>query len=154
VERRLRLFLGWLSLVGAILGVAIFSFLLFQPGKLQPLAALSILLGLTFFAVGAYTGWAAIAQLPGWRRLLAGFWLAQLPMLSFPVFSFFSSVGLGAWVFASSEPRLGASFYIGSQLGFTAGNPGPFHPYSAVGLNVIAALVLALILRSSMRRET
>jgi hypothetical protein len=152
MKRSVRLVLGWLSLVGGALGLAGGVFALFATSRLDPSSAFFLAFMLGFFVLGAYAGYAALREAGPWQALLVMFWVAQLPLVSLPVFSYFSSAGLGARLFATTEPRLGADYYIGSQVGFTAGSPGPAGEHFAFGINVVAALA-AFVAAQGMRRR-
>jgi hypothetical protein len=108
-------------MVGGVIGMAVMLWLLFQTGRLNMGAALIVASGLGLFALGGYSGLCALRQSPNWAVPTLVFWLAQVPLVATPAVTYYSSASLGAWMYMTSDSRIGWSFYFGSQLQLSLG---------------------------------
>jgi len=139
-----------MSLVGGVLGFGLMLWLLFQTGRIEPAIAFTFALGSSLFALGIYAGAAALRQSGNWLLPNFVFWLLQVPLFASPVISYYSSAALGTWLYASSEPRIGWSFYLGSQLQLSVGQ-GPAE--IVAGINVIAAILAVATGRAAWQSD-
>lgn len=149
MPRWLSFLYGISAVAGSIVGLVSMIPLLLQGGHFGFPGELLLLLSLSFYAFGIWSGIKAIRRRDGWSRSARWFWLAQVPMFSSSTFSFLISCAAGLWVYgrySSQGLGAGASAYLGSGLRWSYGQGTP---EVVVGINILALLAALFLFKRS-----
>ena len=139
--------LGWLAIIGSVIGLWSMVPLLLQGGRMRFPGELVLFLSTALYGYGIWTGVQAVRLRPNWPRHARWFWLAQVPTFASPAFSFFISCAAGVWLYlrwGASGIGAGGSALVGSGLHWSYERGGPDF---IVGVNVLAASFAVLLFR-------
>lgn len=144
--------LGVLAIGGSVLGLVMLLPVLAIAGRLGfPLEYL-VFCAFAVYVFGIWAGYTALSNHQGWQRTNSVFWLAQVPGVVTPKFSFLVSAAAGSWIYIRIEPTLGAGIimYAGSGVQIAYKTSADV---ILVGANFLA-LALVFVLRFRLRTNS
>lgn len=103
-----------------------------------PVTAVFVLL----YAIGLVAGAMLLRDSGGARALALPYWIAQIPVLSSGLLSYYFGAGINVYVTVGAAGQVAMNWFIGAHFGVSVGTVVA----GAIGLNLGAVIVVALLL--------